>query len=151
VTTAGSTAEIRNRRRRALAFARLAELREGTWLRPANLDLPLGDEFRQDVTCFSARPDEPEALIGRLWDLEAWRARSDQLLGRLADLPPSTPGDLAPGFVLSADVLRHLQHDPLLPAGLAPPGWPGPRLRRVYASWDRRYRELLARWGRGLR
>ena len=34
VTTTGSTAEVRGARRRALAYARLAELREGVWLRP---------------------------------------------------------------------------------------------------------------------
>lgn len=150
VTTSGSTAEIRNRRRGALTFARLAELREGTWLRPANLDLVLGEDIRHDVVCFSARPEDPQDLIGRLWDLAAWRTQADDLLRRLAQLTPTEPADLGPGFVLSADVLRHLQHDPLLPAGLAPPGWPGSALRRAYARWDRRYRELLARWGRDL-
>ena len=38
---------------------------------------------------------------------------------RMADLPPTGPDDLAPGFVLSAAVLRHLQADPLLPVGAA--------------------------------
>ena len=150
VTTSGSSAETRNARRAALAFARLAELREGTWLRPANLDLVLTDEVCRDVVCFSARPDDPGELIGQLWDLDAWRREAEDLLARLADLAPTEPSALAPGFVLSAAVLRHLQHDPLLPAGLAPRGWPGPTLRRAYAGWDRRYRELLARWGRGL-
>ena len=37
VTTTGSSAEVRGARRRALAYARLAELREGVWMRPANV------------------------------------------------------------------------------------------------------------------
>src|SRR5580658_4359902 len=41
VVKAGSTAEVRARRRRVLTGARLAELREGVWLRPDNLDLSL--------------------------------------------------------------------------------------------------------------
>ena len=41
ITTTGSTAEVRGARRRALAYGRLAELREGVWMRPANLALQL--------------------------------------------------------------------------------------------------------------
>ena len=37
VTTTGSTADVRAARRRALAYARLAELREGVWMRPDNV------------------------------------------------------------------------------------------------------------------
>ena len=57
-------------------------------------------------------------------------------------------GRSGPRFALSAAVLRHLQADPLLPAELLPAGWPGPALRRTYDLWDRRYREVLAAWGR---
>ena len=42
VTTTGSTAETRALRRRAMTYPRLAELREGTWLRPANLPVSVG-------------------------------------------------------------------------------------------------------------
>lgn len=148
VTTSGSTAETRARRRHSLSFARLAELREGVWMRPANLELVLADETRPDVTCFRARPEDSRAVVARLWDLEGWRKEAETLLAGLAELDPGDPANLAPGFVLSAAVLRHLQHDPLLPPALAPPGWPGTALRRRYAGWDRRYRDLLTRWGR---
>ena len=63
---------------------------------------------------------------------------------------PPQPADLAPGFELSAAVLRHLQADPLLPVELLPDGWPGPELRQAYERWDRRYREVLTIWGAGL-
>jgi phenylacetic acid degradation operon negative regulatory protein len=74
------------------------------------------------------------------------------LLAHLGDAAaPLDAGDtsaLAPGFVLSAAVLRHLAADPLLPAALLPAGWPGPELRGVYDAWDRAYRDLLASWHR---
>jgi len=148
VTTAGSTAEVRGRRRRALALARLGELREGTWLRPDNLDLVLPGDLGADLERFSARPGGPAELAGRLWDLGAWAARADDLVARLAARSPGDWTDLAPGFVLSAAVLRHLQADPLLPAELLPADWPGRSLRRAYDEWDARYRQVLAAWGR---
>jgi phenylacetic acid degradation operon negative regulatory protein len=148
VVTAGSTAEVRTRRRRALTGARLAELREGVWLRPENLDLFLGDDVVPDLALFTgAVPNDPAALARQLWDLDGWAARAEDLLGRLDALPPGHRSDLAPGFVLSAAVLRHLQSDPLLPDQLLPGRWPGERLRHVYDDWDARYRQVLARWG----
>ena len=56
------------------------------------------------------------------------------------------PADLAPGFELSAAVLRHLQADPLLPAD-APARRTG-RARRCgtpTTRWDRRYRRCSGR------
>ena len=148
VITAGSNAEVRAGRRRALAIARLAELREGLWLRPDNLELHLGDDLAPDVAVFTgATSDEPERITSQLWDLDGWAARSEDLLGQLSALPPGHPSDLAPGFVLSAAVLRHLQADPLLPDELLPLRWPGERLRSVYEAWDARYRQVLAQWG----
>ena len=127
VTTAGSTAEVRGRRRRALALARLGELREGTWLRPDNLDLTLPADLGADLERFSARPRSPAGLAARLFDLGAWATRADDLVDRLAARPPEDWTDLAPGFVLSAAVLRHLQADPLLPADCCrPPGRAAP-------------------------
>jgi phenylacetic acid degradation operon negative regulatory protein len=148
VVTAGSTAAVRARRRRALTQARLAELREGLWLRPDNLDLHLGGDVVSDVAAFTgATPTDPGPVARQLWDLDGWAARSEDLIGQLDALPPGQPSDLAPGFVLSAAVLRHLQSDPLLPDELLPRRWPGERLRHLYDDWDVRYRQVLARWG----
>ncbi len=60
VTTSGSTAEIRVARRRALAYARLAELREGVWMRPANVAVQLPAFLDDDVELMAARPAERE-------------------------------------------------------------------------------------------
>jgi phenylacetic acid degradation operon negative regulatory protein len=149
VTTAGSTAEVRSARRRALAYARLAELREGVWMRPDNVDLQVPIEQLADMEVMTALPADPHRLAGALWDLGAWSARAAQLLGRMDDLPPVGPEALAPGFELSAAVLRHLQADPLLPDTLLPAGWPGARLRSEYDGWDARYRRTLREWSRG--
>jgi phenylacetic acid degradation operon negative regulatory protein len=149
VVTAGATpAGPRTERRRALAFARLAELREGVWTRPANLALDLPGDLAPALEVMKARPDDPAGLAARCWDLAGWAARAEGLLADLAALPPAKPDDLAPGFVLSAAVLRHLQADPLLPAPLGPDRWPGRELRTRYDAWDRAYRAVLADWSR---
>jgi phenylacetic acid degradation operon negative regulatory protein len=146
VVTKGSTAEIRTARRRVLAQARLAKLREGVWMRPANVERP-GD-LGPDVDVMTARPEAPERLAATLWDLTEWADRARDLLRAMETLPPDTASALAPGFVLSASVLRHLQADPLLPEAMLPPGWPGMRLRAHYDRWDARYRKTLGDWSR---
>ena len=148
VTTTGSTAEVRSARRLALTYARLAELREGVWMRPANVGVLLPDSLDADVELMAARPDDPGGLAGRLWNLDDWADRAGELLDALRALAPDGPEALAPGFVLSAAVLRHLQADPLLPAELQPAGWPGGRLRETYDGWDARYRATLRTWSR---
>jgi phenylacetic acid degradation operon negative regulatory protein len=148
VTTTGSSAEVRGARRRALGYVRLAELRDGVWMRPANVAVRLPDPLNVDVELMTARPGDPPGLALRLWDLAAWSDRAHLLLGRLGALAPDGPGALAPGFELSAAVLRHLQADPLLPADLLPPDWPGGALRATYDEWDDRYRATLRDWSR---
>ena len=66
----------------------------------------------------------------------------------MAALTPDHAEALAPGFELSAAVLRHLQADPLLPGELLPAAWPGARLRADYDRWDARYRTTLRDWSR---
>ena len=148
VVTSGSSAEIRTARRRSLAYARLAELREGVWMRPDNLEVRLPEDLRTDVELMTARPEAAQRLANTLWDLPAWAARAAQLLEEMAALTPDRAEALAPGFELSAAVLRHLQADPLLPEELLPAGWPGVRLRADYDRWDVRYRTTLRDWSR---
>ena len=110
VTTTGSTAEVRGARRRALAYARLAELREGVWMRPDNVAVLLPDSLDADVELMSARPAAPEALAGRLWDLPAWSDRARSLLRDL--------GSLRAGRPRSAGArLRAVGRRPAAPAG----------------------------------
>jgi phenylacetic acid degradation operon negative regulatory protein len=149
VTAGGRTAEDRAARRKRLVLARLAEFREGVWLRPDNIGLRPDPAADPDLTVFTAAPEgDPVELAATLWDLDRWARTAHQLVDGLEQRPPAGPDDLAPGFELSAAVLRHLQADPLLPAELLPPGWPGDRLRRAYADWDRRYRQVLKTWSR---
>ncbi len=159
VTAGASSPEVRLARRRTLSLARLAELRDGVWIRPANLDLALPQEVRDDVAAFRghfediggaigpSRPWHDERSLARsLFGSQEWADRARELLRQLAARVPGGPGDLAEGFVLSASVLRHLQADPLLPAALLGDGWPGERLREAYDDWDRRYRAILRTW-----
>jgi phenylacetic acid degradation operon negative regulatory protein len=150
VTTTGSTAEVRTARRRALAYARLAELREGVWMRPANVAVVLPDSLDVDVVLMTALPTDADLLARRLWDVSGWARYAGELLVELDALPPDGPEALAPGFELSAAVLRHLQADPLLPDQLQPDDWPGSRLREIYDGWDARYRATLQAWSRAL-
>ena len=149
VTTTGSMADVRAARRRALAYARLAELREGVWMRPDNVAVQLPDSLDADVELMTAWPGDPPVLARRLWDLPAWSGRAQRLLESLGALAPDGPEALAPGFELSAAVLRHLQADPLLPVELLPADWPGAELRATYDKWDARYRTTLREWSRG--
>jgi phenylacetic acid degradation operon negative regulatory protein len=148
VTTTGSIAEVRGARRRELSFARLAELREGVWMRPANVGVSLPESLDADVELMRAVPHDADDLAGRLWDLAGWSMHARELLAALHALAPEGPEALAPGFELSAAVLRHLQADPLLPVQLQPANWPGPGLRETYDGWDARYRATLSSWSR---
>lgn len=160
VVTAGTrSAPDRSALRSAMTRLHMAELREGVWLRPDNLDnerLPVERRIVQEqCVTFDAVPrlaleDDECALAGKLWDLQGWsdasatiRRRMHDLTGRLA---ADDPGALADGFVLSAAILRHLGADPLLPRELLPRDWPGVRLRAEYDSYDKLYRSVLARW-----
>ncbi|HEY4929421.1 MAG TPA: hypothetical protein VIH95_09760 [Acidimicrobiales bacterium] len=149
VTTTGSSAEQRAGRRRRLVLARMAEQREGVWLRPDNLDLRPDPADDSNLAIYTAVPEgDPMMLAADLWDLEGWAAHTRLLAAALEARPTVGPDDLAPGFELSAAVLRHLQADPLLPASLVPDDWPAPGLRATYGEWDRRYRAVLRAWGR---
>ncbi|MGJ5749739.1 PaaX family transcriptional regulator [Streptomyces puniciscabiei] len=130
-------AELRTR----LAALRLAELREGVWLRPANLDRPLPHMLGSVARTYTARPDEPaHDLVARLWPLDAWTATARTLLARTATA--RTPADRLTAY---AAAVRHLLTDPVLPPGLLPADWPGETLRAAYAGYQR---ELAASVGR---
>jgi phenylacetic acid degradation operon negative regulatory protein len=150
VVTTGRSAEERAARRKRLRFARLAEQREGFWLRPDNIELRPDPARDPDLALYSGAPDVPGGeLAASLWDLDGWAARATELGAALGRLTPRGPADLAPGFERSAAVLRHLLADPLLPDELLPDSWPGRALRAAYEHWDRRYRQVLRAWGRG--
>ncbi|MEU3526344.1 PaaX family transcriptional regulator C-terminal domain-containing protein [Streptomyces sp. NPDC038707] len=122
-------AELRNR----LTALRLAELREGVWLRPANLDRPLPAEVHRVALTYTARPDEPpRELAARLWPLAGWAATARFLLDRA-----TRAGHPADRFTAYAAAVRQLLADPVLPDALLPAGWPGEELRAAYAGYRR--------------
>jgi phenylacetic acid degradation operon negative regulatory protein len=154
VTAERRSAAHRAELRGAMTAGRVAEWREGVWTRPDNLPAPpLPAEVAGHCAWLTAAPvDDAAALASALWDLGDWAARARRLDDRLRASRPAVDGGdtdtLAPGFILSATVLRHLAADPLLPAALRPAGWPGDELRSTYDGWDAAYRRLLAEWHR---
>ncbi|MEV4895690.1 PaaX family transcriptional regulator C-terminal domain-containing protein [Nonomuraea sp. NPDC055795] len=122
--------------RHAMGALRLAELREGTWMRPANLIRDWPESVTAQCTLVDGRPRRDPTPL--LWDLDGWAAEARALEREL-----ERADGLAEGFIVSAAVLRHLLKDPLLPPALLPAGWPGAELRERYDAFDRSYREVL--------
>ncbi|MGQ5634907.1 MULTISPECIES: PaaX family transcriptional regulator C-terminal domain-containing protein [unclassified Streptomyces] len=133
ITVTGRGPAERAELRARLTALRLAELREGVWLRPANLDRALPDTLTKVARTYTARPDEPpHDLAARLWPLDAWAATARTLLGRTG--AARTPADRLTAY---AAAVRHLLTDPVLPPGLLPADWPGEALRTAYTGYQR--------------
>lgn len=124
--------------RSGMATVRFAELREGLWLRPDNLQ-DRYSEVNEGCLLFTGRPtDDAATLAARLWDLDEWAARARALQTVMSDSLA-----IADAFAVSAAVLRLLLADPVLPAQLLPADWPGPDLRSRYAEFDGSFRQKL--------
>jgi phenylacetic acid degradation operon negative regulatory protein len=150
VVVAGRTHTQRSAVRGDMRRMRMGELREGVWMRPDNLTAPrITDAHVAACLWGTSRPEaDPAALAASLWDLDAWSREAEVLRMDLADwrrwaATEGTAVVLAPGFVLSAAVLRHFNADPLLPSELLPPSWPGNGLRSEYEAFDI---EFLGLW-----
>ena len=143
--------------RRAMHARKLAEWREGVWLRPANLppDRAAAASALVRSQCRLGRfepADDPRRLAADLWDLDGWAGRARALRRSLAPLcRPLERGrrDVLPdAFLVSATVLRHLAADPLLPDELVPPRWPATALRDDYARFDAAFKAVWRDWFR---
>ncbi|MEU6192420.1 PaaX family transcriptional regulator C-terminal domain-containing protein [Streptomyces sp. NPDC047061] len=131
VTATGRGPAARADLRTRLTSLRLAELREGVWLRPANLARPLPADLADTAQSYTARPDRPAPeLAAALWPLATWSATARALLTRAA--ASRLPADL---FTVFAAAVRHLLTDPVLPPELLPTDWPGDELRAAYAGY----------------
>lgn len=137
VTSVGAEARERAALRTTLHNKRFGELREGVWLRPANVATDLADHVADRVRVMSARDDDPVDLAARLWRLPEWMADAR---GLLADMTAAT--DMPGRFGVAAAMVRHLLTDPVLPDELLPPDWPGEALRVAYHEFAA---ELVAR------
>ncbi|WP_328936784.1 PaaX domain-containing protein, C- domain protein [Streptomyces tauricus] len=131
VTATGRGPAERAELRAELSGLRLAELREGVWLRPANLVRPWPCSLADLTERFTARPERPSpALAASLWPLDDWAGTAESLLAQVART--ERPADR---FAAFAAVVRHLVTDPVLPSELLPANWPAPALRAVYAGY----------------
>ncbi|MEU5591623.1 PaaX family transcriptional regulator C-terminal domain-containing protein [Streptomyces sp. NPDC020298] len=141
VTTTGRGPAERAELRARLAARRLAELREGVWLRPANLRRADPDGLGEVVRRFTARPEEPARdLAAGLWPLDVWADTARALLAHVAATAADRPADR---FTALAAVVRHLLADPVLPAELLPADWPGPDLRAAYTGYQRELTDAM--------
>ncbi len=145
-------------REAALRLA-LAEVREGIWSRPDDLDPDRSPAARrvvdsQVVWVRGARPDDIEPFVGA-FDLDEW---ADHARSLIAEMEAAQPGldrreirVVADTFVLSAAVLRHLLADPTLPAALLPGNWPGAELRARFDRFEEAFKETWRTWYRSFR
>ena len=137
--------------RKAATALHLAELREGAWIRPDNLDpdrLPTLRAVldRQCVHFHSAATNIPVETVRSLFNLDDWATearRFTRALREEVDAEALGVADFAYWFRLSVTVVRHLQLDALLPAELAPPDWPGHDLREIYRRFNTLFEQRL--------
>jgi phenylacetic acid degradation operon negative regulatory protein len=131
VVSTGKDPASRLHLRRSMTGAHFAELREGVWMRPDNLDWEPGPDIADDLELMRSRPDHhADVLVHRLFAPHRWAATGHDLLG-YADRA-TTPHDR---FTAVATIVRHLTHDPLLPREVLPGNWPGGDLRRTYDAF----------------
>jgi phenylacetic acid degradation operon negative regulatory protein len=136
----------RRRFRTTMANLRFGELRPDIWMRPANLGSPTaGDDWI--VLTGAIAGVAGDALVRRLWDLDEIAATAGRLRTELADLRVeldwSATASIAPIFTLSAEVVRFLRGEPLLPIELAPDSWPVDALRTDYDQVEGDFQRLL--------
>ncbi|HET7664941.1 MAG TPA: PaaX family transcriptional regulator C-terminal domain-containing protein [Mycobacterium sp.] len=137
--------------RKAASALHFAELREGVWIRPDNLDpdrLPTARAVldRQCVHFHDAATNIPAETVRSLFGLDGWAADARRLAAALrdeVDAEAAGVDDFAYWFGLSVAVVRHLQLDPLLPVELIPRQWPGQDLRSGYRRFNKVFQQRL--------
>lgn len=132
IVATGRSAAERAQLRTDLTRLRLAELREGVWMRPANLDRDWPSDLEPLLVRLSAQPTAgAEALVTLLWDLSAWSTTGHALSAHFASAT-----DPLVKLTAAAAMVHHLTSDPVLPAELLPSDWPGDLLRTTYAAYQ---------------
>ncbi len=135
--------------RAAFRRARLAEWREGVWLRPDNLELV--EDPR--AAWLDVRPDDdPVALANRLFAPDRWNRTAVVLLARLtaetARLHGNRDEAIVAAFLAGAATLRHIRADPQLPEELLPGDWRGAPLREQYVLYEAEFSAVARDWFR---
>ena len=137
--------------RRAATALHLAELREGMWLRPDNLDRDRLPTLRavldqQCVHFHGAETDIPAETVRSVFKLDDWAVDARRLIAAMRDeLDVEAVGaeDFTYQFTLSIAAVRHLELDPLLPAEFIPRQWPARDLRSTYRRFDEVFKDRL--------
>lgn len=138
--------------RKAATVLHLAELREGVWIRPDNLDPQRLSSSRavldQQCTHFHrAATDIGADQVRSLFSLDGWaddaRTLIDAMNSALDGRNNRSAASFTYEFALSIAVVRHLQLDPLLPAELLADAWPGNTLRRTYRRFDAAFKKRV--------
>jgi phenylacetic acid degradation operon negative regulatory protein len=139
--------------RKAALSLHLAELREGVWIRPDNLDpqrLPASRAvLDQQCTHFhGAATDITADRVRSLFSLADWADDAGVLIEAMdVQLGPrkrdGSTESFRYEFALSIAVVRHLQLDPLLPVGLIGDQWPGHTLRSTYRRFDHAFKRRM--------
>jgi phenylacetic acid degradation operon negative regulatory protein len=143
--------------RKAATALHLAEIREGVWTRPDNLDPQRVSTARAvlDRQCVHFRGASSDITVDRarsLFPTDLWSRDARRLTIAMDDELEAAPAEgddanetLTYQFMLSIAVVRHLQLDPLLPAAVLPDDWPGADLRRAYRRFDSAFKRRLNR------
>jgi phenylacetic acid degradation operon negative regulatory protein len=139
--------------RKAAMALHLAELREGVWIRPDNLDPQRFPIFRlvldQQCTHFhGAATDITASKVRSLFSLGEWADDARTLLDAMnialsMDKRGNSTESFTYEFALSIAVVRHLQLDPLLPVELTGDHWPGHTLRSTYRRFDHAFKRRM--------
>ena len=141
--------------RKAAVALHLAELREGVWIRPDNLDPQRFPTFREvlDQQCIhfhGAATDITADKVGSLFSLGEWADDAGVLIDAMdAALNGSKRDESTESFTyefaLSIAVVRQLQLDPLLPVEFTGDHWPGNALRGTYRRFDHAFKQRINR------
>ena len=137
--------------RRAATALHLAELREGMWLRPDNLDRNRLPTLRavldqQCVHFHGAETDIPTEIVRSVFRLDDWAVDARRLTAAMRDeldVEAAGADDFTFQFALSIAAVRHLELDPLLPAEFIPRQWPARTLRSTYRRFDEVFKYRL--------
>jgi len=141
--------------RKAATALHLAELREGVWIRPDNLDPQRFPTFRavldQQCTHFhGAATDMAADKVRSLFSLGEWADDARTLIEAMnlalkTGTRDNSTASFTFEFALSIAVVRHLQLDPLLPVELIGGNWPGHTLRGTYRRFDSALKQRMNR------
>ena len=147
--SAGDRLELR----KAAVALHLAELREGVWIRPDNLDPQRFPTFRavldhQCIHFHGAATDITPDKVRSIFSLGEWADDARALIEAMDVALETGKRDdstetITREFALSIAVVRHLQLDPLLPVELIGEHWPGHTLRSTYRRFDHAFKQRM--------